>query len=1440
MYSLFCVSVGVDVFRLSLKREVVSDLAGQSGRGKRLSANGRTAAVGVMNAAVRLGLVLGLYLVAASPSLAQITQDAYVANQHDGTVSVVDTATQVVSTITLGSTGNGLLGVAVTPDGQRAYVTDQSNNIVSVIDTATHAVVNTIAGGIPGGVAVTPDGLHAYVTNQSDNTVSVIDTATQAVVSTIPVGSNPYGVAVTSNGLHAYVTNNSDNTVSVIDTATHIVISTIHVGCDPFGVTVTPDGLHAYVTNNADNTVSVIDTATQLVINTIDVGNRPYGVTMTPDGLHAYVTNQTDGTVSVIDTAAQAVVSIIPVGSLPFGVAVTPDGLHAYVVNGFGNTVSVIDTATQAVVNTIPVGSNPTSFGNFVGPNLITGTLSVGSEAELTGLGFGQFVDFRGGTLRTLTSLNDAHTISLITPGGTVDTNGFDSTFSGNVIGAGAFTKTGAGTLILTGANTYSGATTISAGTLQAGSTTAFSPNSAFTVNSVLDLNGNSNTVGSLAGNGTVTNNNESAPATLTAGGNDSNTTFSGNLADGAGSLGFTKTGVGTMLLTGANTYSGPTTLSAGTLQAGSTTAFSPNSAFTVNSVLDLNGHSNTIGSLAGTGTVTNADGSAAILTAGGNNSSTTFSGTLADGTSRLGFTKTGVGTMLLTGANTYSGGTSIFPGTLVAAADNALGSGPVQLIAGTLVISAGVRLPNQVNFVAGGVLNNAGMLNNDVLDIPIASETVINSGIINGNVQLGGATDIVQLFTGSQISGNLNLSGTSSSTLILDGSGRQLLSLAVAGTLTNNGSLVKQGSGTWTIDRALGAPLGTEVLAGILVVDAALSTAQINIFTGAVLQLNSGGSVGKLVNDGLLIFSGSGTARHDEAISGSGSVIQDGTGTTILGGTNSYSGGTVINLGTLLVDNPQALGTGDVIVNGGVLGADPQPINVLGNYTQNAGGTLQLNIASRTTGRFDVLNVAGNASLNGTLRLVNQGYQPQTGDRLRLINTGGVVTGRFSQLTNPFTLAAGFNTIDLVYARQSVTLEFLTLNTPLPPGTPIPVVVMTTDFSSFALTPNQLAAASLLDAVQLNPRAANLVAFLNEEPFANLPADFNKISPESLTAFFQIGFSNSNIQRLNLEDRMDEIHQGSNGFSSNMKVNGATVNVDDKAGVDGKSSKGIVEPVLQPEPENRWGVWVTGFGDFVNVDADGNANGYDFTTGGVNLGVDYRLTDQLAIGVLGEYSHTWTTLDPSGHINVDSGRGGVYATWHDHGIYVNGAIYGGYNNYDSSRSGLAGQATGSTEGAEWSTFITCGYDFHFGHLTVGPVVSLQYTNVAIDGFSEQGSLAPLQIHSDSVESLRSDVGFRMLYQWQIGTIIIQPSLKAAWEHEYKYSAIPITAGIAGIPGPSATFYGPSEGHDSAVVSAGVSVQLTRALSIYVNYDGQLGRENYDSNAVAGGIRISF
>jgi len=100
----------------------------------------------------------------------------------------------------------------------------------------------------------------------------------------------------------------------------------------------------------------------------------------------------------------------------------------------------------------------------------------------------------------------------------------------------------------------------------------------------------------------------------------------------------------------------------------------------------------------------------------------------------------------------------------------------------------------------------------------------------------------------------------------------------------------------------------------------------------------------------------------------------------------------------------------------------------------------------------------------------------------------------------------------------------------------------------------------------------------------------------------------------------------------------------------------------------------------------------------------------------------------------------------------------------DSQRLGLADQLT------NW--ILERPISLHCGPLTAGPIASLQYTDVGIDSFSEKGSLAPLAIHSGSAESLRSDVGFRAFYQWQIGKILVEPSLKAAWEHEYKYSVV--------------------------------------------------------------------
>jgi autotransporter-associated beta strand protein len=97
----------------------------------------------------------------------------------------------------------------------------------------------------------------------------------------------------------------------------------------------------------------------------------------------------------------------------------------------------------------------------------------------------------------------------------------------------GNLVKLGGGTLTLTGTNIYNGTTTVNAGVLQAGSSGAFNAGSEFIVNAgaTLDLADFSNTIGSLSGTGTVVNN--GFGATLSVGNDNTNSVFSGVLANG-------------------------------------------------------------------------------------------------------------------------------------------------------------------------------------------------------------------------------------------------------------------------------------------------------------------------------------------------------------------------------------------------------------------------------------------------------------------------------------------------------------------------------------------------------------------------------------------------------------------------------------------------------------------------------------------------------------------------------------------------------------------------------------------------------------------------------------------------------------------------------------------------------------------------------------------
>jgi YVTN family beta-propeller protein len=87
--------------------------------------------------------------------------------------------------------------VDFTPDGTKAYVANTGSNTVSVIDTASNIVMSAAAvGNFPDQVAITPDGTRAYVTNILSNSVSVIETTSNTVAATVAVGVNPVGAAI--------------------------------------------------------------------------------------------------------------------------------------------------------------------------------------------------------------------------------------------------------------------------------------------------------------------------------------------------------------------------------------------------------------------------------------------------------------------------------------------------------------------------------------------------------------------------------------------------------------------------------------------------------------------------------------------------------------------------------------------------------------------------------------------------------------------------------------------------------------------------------------------------------------------------------------------------------------------------------------------------------------------------------------------------------------------------------------------------------------------------------------------------------------------------------------------------------------------------------------------------------------------------------------------
>lgn len=787
------------------------------------------------------------------------------------------------------------------------------------------------------------------------------------------------------------------------------------------------------VTNGAN--LLIIDGAGSTIVSGV-IGNGNGGLTKTGAGmltLSGSFANTYTGTTTVnggMLVLAKNIGVIAIAGNITLG---DGDGVDVLRIS---NSEQIADTS---IITFNGTGTNAGTFRVNNQSETIGGLCSTGGAGIVEN---GHATTAGAGTLAT----NVASGIQ--TFGGILRNN------DGTRFGTLAFTKSGTGTQVLTGANTYTGNTTISGGVLRAsdgvglpsggssgnliinggvwessttmeraggtgagqmqitGGTSGFSSSNAAGVQVAFGTTGSPTALswGTAPFNpATLVLNESTATGPLaflnainlgasarTVNVNADTATISGILSGTGGGL--TKGGTGTLVLSGTNSYTGATTINAGVLSVGTLANGGAASGIgqSTNAASNLVLGDGTLQYTGGTVGINRAftinagtTGTFDVATAGTN---LTISGAAANTSGAL--TKTGAGTLTLSGGNSYTGLTTVSAGTLAYGANNVIAdTGTVRVSSGTLNIATYTDTVAGVQLLSGSITGTSGVLtSSSAYDMQSGTASAILAGSVALNKTTGGTVTL---------SGNNTYSGvtTISGGTLQVGDGGTTGTLGTNGAIVDNGnltvnrsnpvtfgqiisgsgSLTQAGPGTTTLTNSANSYTGLTTVSvgtlaygannvistGAVTVNGSSATLALGAYTDTVgtVTLDGGGSItGNALTTGLTTNTGTFEMKSGSVsavLSGTGALNKTTGGTVTLSGANTYTGLTTIEAGTLDVSGSIASA---VDVNSGGTLAGSGRLGGLATVQVKAGGTI----------------APGTGHSAGTLTTVGQIWSPQ------------------------------------------------------------------------------------------------------------------------------------------------------------------------------------------------------------------------------------------------------------------------------------------------------------------------------------------------------------------------------------------------------------------------------------------------------------------------------
>lgn len=588
--------------------------------------------------------------------------------------------------------------------------------------------------------------------------------------------------------------------------------------------------------------------------------------------------------------------------------------------------------------------------------------------------------------------------------------------------------------------------------------------------------------------------------------------------------------------------------------------------------------------------------------------------------------------------------------------------------------------------------------------------------------------------------------------------------------------------------------------------------------FSGNTLQAGSGGAGASggesgangstygtdifLMSGGTLIFDISSDVsianpiESDQGAGGGsgGGLTKNGSATLTLNGTNTYTGTTTLNAGTLFVNGSiitavnvnggtfggNATITGDVTNSGGTLspGTSIGTINITGNYTQGAGGTLVLEI--NANGTSDLLNITGNANVGGTL-LISPQAGTYSGTTNYNILKAASITGNFTTIS--FTTTSPDIFKGAAFPTASVTIS------------PDPTII---------LSVNAPPSLSTVGSGCNNANAQSVANYIDNLPIpcpSSLCTSVNTLRSQSCT---------------NVNNGLNQTAPAQNKSSSTLSVQETITTV--SSGVRQRTYTAVQSPKKEAGTKKGWGGNSTG--------SAGQGPVSDPTVGYTTLyligtlGVDHMVHSEVMIGTSVAYIYGKTDDGSDyGKTDTNSINLSAYATWMCEQAYVGGVLSGEYDLYHNVRHMPILQQTAIGDYGGWEGLINIngGYTFTlFEGLKIAPYASFDFQYLFQAPYTEHGAGSlDLVVQSTQVGTWRDEIGVHLFFNHRrkMGTLMFQSKTSFMREDRFLNNTVVSRLKIY-----------PDQGHFiTSLFLPNRNLLVTGLNASYTSHDGKIG-----------------